>query len=224
VIAGKLIEDSSTVQMTIREQAAGSIGVVTAPRRMSREGRRAFLLDTAAELVDREGAGALTFEALADAAGVTKTLPYAYFESRDEVLLVLFERVIGALDAEIEAVLQSEASFEDIVRSSLGIWFDAVRDHGRLVGALLDARSVAGLAAAIRRRDRASHKLWHDLVVERFELHDRDAHLLAAMLNSTATATVWLWTSRRGTREALIDGFVVMATGAAMALHDRPPA
>jgi AcrR family transcriptional regulator len=189
---------------------------------MSREGRRAFLVDTAAELVDREGAGALTFEALAEAAGVTKTLPYAYFESRDEVLLILFERVIGALDAEIEGVLQREASFEDTVRASLGIWFDAVRDHGRLVGALLDARSVPGLAVAIRRRDRASHKRWHDLVVERFEVHDRDAHVLAAMLNSTATATVWLWTSRRGTREALVDAFVVMATGAATALQERP--
>lgn len=185
-------------------------------------GRRAFLLDTAAALVDRDGAGALTFEALADAAGVTKTLPYAYFESRDEVLLTLFDRVIGDLDAQVDAELQSAEPFEVIVRSSLSIWFDAARDHGRLVGALLDARAVPGLAAAIRRRDRASHKRWHDLVVERFALADRDAHVLAAMLNSTATAIVMLWLSRRGTREGLIESFVLMANGAAAALHDAP--
>ncbi len=32
--------------------------------------------------------------------------------------------------------------------------------------------------------------------------------------------TVALWTSRRGTRESLVDAFVVMANGAAAALHD----
>ena len=187
---------------------------------MSRERRREFLVDTAAALVDRDGAGALSFEALADAAGVAKTLPYAYFDSRDEVLLTLFDRVIGELDAQVEGRLRSDAPFEDIVRASLGVWFDAARDHGRLVGALLDARSVPGLAAAIRRRDRASHKLWHDVVAERFGLDDRAAHVLAAMLNSTATATVGLWIARRGTREGLIDSFVVMANGAADALRD----
>lgn len=194
----------------------------SSPRRMSRERRRASLLDVAAGLVDREGASALSFETLADAAGVAKTLPYAYFDSRDEVLLTLFDRVIGDLDAQVEAVLRSDAPFEEIVRRGLSVWFDAARDHGRLVGALLDARSVPGLTSAIRRRDRASHKLWHDLVAERFELVDRDAHVLAAMLNTTATATVRLWINRRGTREGLLDSFVVMANGAAAALHDAP--
>lgn len=187
---------------------------------MSREARRAFLLDAAAEIVGRGGVGALTFESLAEAAGVTKTLPYAYFESRDEVLLILFDRVIGGLDARVDVALQSDEDFEVIVRSSLEVWFDAARDHGRLVGALLDAGSVPGLRAAVRRRDRASHKRWHDLVAERFELDDSDAHLLAAMLNSTATATVGLWTTRRGARERLLDGFVSMAAGAAAALRD----
>ncbi len=191
---------------------------MTTPRRMSRERRRSFLLDTAAALVDSAGVGALTFEALAESAGVAKTLPYAYFESRDEVLLILFDRVIGAVDGSVEEVLQSDEPFDDIVRRSLGIWFDAARDHGRLLRALLDAHAVPGLGSAVRRRDQASHKLWRDVVAERFELGDRDAHVLAAMLNSTATATVGLWTSRRASREGLIESFVVMANGAATAL------
>ena len=188
---------------------------------MSRDARRAFLLDTAAAIVERGGVGALSFDSLAEGSGVTKTLPYAYFESRDEVLLILFDRVIGELDGRVDVAMQSDGEFEVIVRSSLEVWFDAARDHGRLVGALLDARSVPGLAAAVRRRDRASHKRWHDLVAERFELDDPDAHLLAAMLNSAATATVGLWTTRRGAREELLDGFVAMAAGAAAALRDR---
>lgn len=188
-------------------------------RRMRREDRRAFLLDTAAALIDQGGVGALSFESLAEAADVTKTLPYAYFESKDEILLTLFDHVIGRLDAEVEALLETDADFETLVAQSLDVWFDAAKDHGRLVGALLDGRSMPGLAAAIRRRDRASSKLWHDLVVERFGLRDNEAHVLAAMLNSTATATVELWTSKKGSRANLIGAFVTMASSAARGLQ-----
>ena len=54
-------------------------------RRMSRPERRRALLDAAADLVRRAGVGAVSFEAIATETGVAKTLPYAYFESTDEV-------------------------------------------------------------------------------------------------------------------------------------------
>ena len=185
---------------------------------MTREARRSFLVETAGQIIDERGAGALSFETLAEAAGVAKSLPYAYFESIDEVLITLFDRVIGELDSQVEAVVTSGADFDEIIARSLDVWFDAVRDHGRLVGGLLDARSVPGLASAVRRRDRSSQKLWHDLVVERFDLEDADAHLLAAMLNTTATATVELWVTKRVPRRLLVERFVTMAKGAAAAL------
>ena len=189
------------------------------PRRMSREDRRESLLDTAASLIDAQGAGHLSFESLAEAAGVAKSLPYVYFESKDEILVTLFDRVIGQLDSEVEAVVAEGGEFETIVQRSLDVWFDAVRDHGRLVGGLLDGRSVPGLAPSIRRRDRMSHKLWHDLVIERFGLEGTEAHLLAAMLNTTATAAVELWVTRKGSRAALVSSFVAMACGAAASLQ-----
>lgn len=186
---------------------------------MSREARREAFLGAAAAIVEEGGVAALSFEAVAVAAGVAKTLPYAYFESVDEMLLTVFERVVGSIDATIESVLAAdEEPFGVVVERALGVWLDAVRDHGPLVGALLDGRSHPGLAAAIARRDRASHKRWHDLVVDRFGLGDPDAHLLAAMLTSTATATVGLWAARRGSRAALVAGFVAMAEAAAAAL------
>lgn len=194
---------------------------MTVRRRMSREDRRSFLLKTAATLLEQGGASAVTFEAVADAAGVTKTLPYAYFESKEEILLLLFDEVIGGLDAEVEAILAGGGDFADIVRRSLDVWFDAVKGHGGLVGALLDGRSVAGLDEAIRRRDRQSQKLWHDLVADRFHLADREAHVLAAMLNTTATALVELWVRRKGSRASLVDTFVAMAEGAVAGLQ-RP--
>jgi len=188
---------------------------------MTREARRASLLDAAAALIDEAGAGALTFDTMAAAAGVATSLPYAYFSSRDEVLVTLFDLVIGGLDEQVKAALERDDDFETVVRRSLDVWFDAARDHGRLVGALLDAGAVPGLAAAVRRRDQGSHDLWRDLVASRFSLGDREAHVLAAMLNRTATATVELWLARRGSRHDLVDAFVAMAAGAAAGLANR---
>lgn len=186
---------------------------------MARPQRQAALLETAAQLVNERGINGFSFEALADAAGVTKTLPYAYFASKDDLLLTLFEQVIGGLDDRVRAVVDSGGTLEDVLRDALDVWFDAVRTDGRLLEALLDGRAVAGLAAAIRRRDLASHKLWHDVVIEHLGLADADAHVLAAMLNESATGIVALWVRRRGAKKDLIDAFITAALGAARALQ-----
>ncbi len=187
---------------------------------MSREDRRASLLEVAASIVDHRGAGALTFDALATGAGVAPSLPYAYFGSKEDLLLVLFDQVIGALDDQVEAVLADpETDFEGLVRRSLDVWFVAATEHGRLVGALLGGASLPGLRAAVARRDRSSHERWHDAVAERLGLDDPAAHLLAAMLNRTATATIELWLSRASSRDDLTERFVAMAHGAAAGLR-----
>ena len=187
---------------------------------MRREDRRASFLDAAAAIVEEGGAGALTLDALAARTGVAPSLPYAYFGSKEELLLLLFAQVIGGLDDQVEAVLaDAAAGFDDLVRRSLDVWFVAAQDHGRLVGALLGGASIPGLRAAVARRDEASHERWHDVVTERFDLQDPAAHLFAAMLNRSATATIELCLGGRGSREALTAAFTAMARGAAAALE-----
>jgi AcrR family transcriptional regulator len=119
---------------------------------MSREARREAFLDVAAELVQEGGVAAVSFESMATAAGVAKTLPYAYFEGVEDILVTLFERVVGGIDAAVDAVLSTDSlAFGAIVEQAICVWFDAVADHGRLVAALLDGRAHPGLAAGIRR-------------------------------------------------------------------------
>ena len=188
---------------------------------MTRPKRREALLEAASSVVADGGVGACSFEAIADAAGVAKTLPYAYFESVDEVLLSLFDRVIGELDAEIEQVVGSGGTFEELLRRSLDVWFDAVRTRGPLIAALLDGRAHLGLADRVRQRDKRSNKLWHDVVAAHLGLGDPDAHILAVMLNTSATGVIELWAARRGRRPDLVDVYVAMVTGAATALQPR---
>ena len=186
---------------------------------MSREQRREALLQAATALIDEGGLGACTLEAVADRTGVAKTLPYAYFDSRDDLLLTLFERVVGAVDDRVVEVVADGDDLEQIVREALGVWFDAVRSDGRQLESLLGGSAVPGLADAVRRRDRASQKLWHDVVIEHLGLVDPGAHVLAAMLNHSATGVVLLWTRRRGSRQELVDSFVTATLAAARALR-----
>jgi len=190
-------------------------------RRMTRPERRRALLDAAAELLGRDGASSVTFEAMAAALGVAKTLPYAYFPSTDEVLAALFDETIGPIDAAIVEVVAAGDVLEPTMRAAIDVWFDAIRKEGPIVGALLGGGAVPVLADRIRRRDARSHALWHDVAVARLGIADPAAHVFAAMLNATATEVVQLWVTRRGRRADLIDAFLRLAAGAAHALRSR---
>ena len=187
-------------------------------RRLPRHERQRTLIDAAGGLLRRSGASAVSFEAMAAEAGVAKTLPYAYFASVDDVLVVLFDEVIGPIDDAIRSIVRAGDGFDVTVRSAIGVWFDAMHADGRAVAALLGAGAIPALQARIRRRDARSHKLWHDIAVDHLSIDDPAAHAFAAMLNATATAIVKLWAERRGSRDELVDAFTRMAGAAADAL------
>ncbi len=67
------------------------------PRRLSKQARRAQLLDTAGELLLRDGVDALTMEGIGQGAGASKTLGYAYFDNVDHVIVALRERELGLM-------------------------------------------------------------------------------------------------------------------------------
>jgi AcrR family transcriptional regulator len=187
-------------------------------RRLPRSERRAMFLGAAAALIESGGLAACTIDAIAERTGVTKTLPYAYFPTRDHLLVELFEEVVGSLDAAVAAIATGGGPFGEIVERSLGVWLDATRTQGRLLGHLLDGRAVPMLAASIARRDEASHALWRRVVTERFDASPADAHVLAALLNRGATGVVELWVRRAAPRRELVGSFVAAAEAAAAAM------
>ena len=196
---------------------------MTVRQRLPREERRRALLDAAGDLVAESGVAAFSFESLAARAGVAKTLPYAYFDSADDVLGALFDEVVGDLDQRIEAVVGAGGALGDLLRRSLDVWFDAARSQGRLIDALLDGRAAPALADRVHRRDRRSRRLWHDVLAQQDGLGDLHAHVLAVMLTDGATGVVKLWVSRKGSRSDLEDAFVTMALGAIDAVRTGAP-
>ncbi len=63
----------------------------TPPRRLTKDARRAQLLDVAYEIIESEGTDALTLARLAERAGVSKPIPYDHFGTRAGLLAALFQ-------------------------------------------------------------------------------------------------------------------------------------
>jgi AcrR family transcriptional regulator len=116
--------------------------------RLSREERRELLLDTAARLVLEQGIDAVTMEGVALAAGASKTLGYAYFANRSDLLTALLEREVADLDRRSATRLAAAESYEDVLRAAVGAWFDLVDERGPLLGALLQAADAKDEIAA----------------------------------------------------------------------------
>lgn len=121
---------------------------------MRSEDRRAHLLDVAARLVVDEGAKAVTMERLAEAAGVSKALPYKHFDHVEAVFIAVYRREIETMGRRIWRGLSEAAPGHDLVRLGVGIYFDELVRCGRILSALsapgtsIPALSSPGRSAA----------------------------------------------------------------------------
>lgn len=109
--------------------------------RLDPEVRRQLILDAAERVLADRSPTDLTFEAVADAAGVSRALVHNYFRDRTALLLALGERSLVRLDRSLEAAL---AGGDDLATQleSLG---RAYHDHARSDAATAALLSRAGL-------------------------------------------------------------------------------
>lgn len=178
---------------------------------MSRQGRRASLLDAAADLLRAERT-ALTFEAVAERAGVSATLPYKYFDSVDEIANELYQRIVVAIDDETDRVLgDPERDFDDKVRAAMHLWCDVLRREGVLLWRLSDEAAHPSLRQAIEARRERAVDVWARAIEDDFAIAAGDARLLAGSLTAGSTALLRRWIVDRLDRDEVVERFVVMA-------------
>ena len=185
----------------------------TTPKRMSREARRASLLDAATDLL-RAGPATLSFEAIAEQAGVSPTLPYKYFESVDEIAGDLYARIVGAVDDETDRILaDDDLGLDDKVRATLHLWCDTLRDEGPLLLRLTDDVAHPSLSSAVDARRERAVDVWQAELETRLAIDAADARLLAATLTAGSTAVLRRWVRDRLDRREVIERFVLMTRG-----------
>ncbi|MEM7286984.1 MAG: TetR/AcrR family transcriptional regulator [Actinomycetota bacterium] len=196
----------------------------TAPRRMRREDRRTSLLDAAAEVLRRPERSVLSFEAVAEAAGVSPTLPYKYFGSVDEIAEELYRHLVGEVDRETDVILaDGNRDFEDKVRAGLTLWTDVLRRDGLLLLRLTDDVAHPSLRAAVDERRRRAVDVWADELTREFDLAPTTARVVAGSLTAGSTAALRSWITDRLDRTEVIDLFVVMLRAQIAAAADAAP-
>jgi AcrR family transcriptional regulator len=186
-------------------------------RRLPAAERRAQLLDVAAEILREGGPGALTMERLAERAGVSKGLGYAYFQDADEVALTLWDREVAQVYERVEAATADADDFAQGLRRAVRAYFDVVAERGELLGTLRGHFGSRG-EQRIRRRVRRFLEFWSGRVQRAFPLEPAAATALAAMMLSAADACVQSWGAGRLGRdeaERLCVDFMAQGMGGA---------
>ena len=188
--------------------------------------RRSQLLDAAASLLGRHGAEAeaVTMDAVATEAGVSKALVYRYFDNADDLLLALAAREMSQVAEQVRTAMERSTGFEESIRASLAAWFDALTERGGVVVALLGAPALAGVVGERRRALRA-------MIGESYAARAASAYRLDPQLAGVATTVLLAglegiidcWVQRRAPRRQLVDIYTTMCLAAYQALADQPP-
>lgn len=152
--------------------------------------QRDALLAAARDVFLDGGYPALTFEALARRAGLARPSVYAYFRTKDDVIIALCEAELPKVAADVEKALRQAVAPRDRIAAYVRTQLDAARQRRhRLVRVL----AYAPLPAETRRRIIALHR---DLVpsaapvfAELGHPHpDLAATLLQGLINAAVTA------------------------------------
>jgi len=113
------------------------------------------LLKAARDLLLDEGYPALTFEALARRAGLARPSVYAYFRTKDDLIIALCEAELPKVAADIEKALRQAATPRGRIAAYVRTQLRAAR---RRRYRLTHALASAPLAAETRRRIIALHR------------------------------------------------------------------
>ena len=166
-----------------------------APRRMAASERREQLLDVAAELLTRDGIDALTMELVAEHAGVSKGLGYAYFKNVEDLLTALYDREAGEVYQSVFAAASEQRGFEDKLRAAIHAYFETVTQRGTLFAALRSKLVDRSPSRAARhqyslRRTLGYEAFYVDLFRDEFGVPARYARAAAGVLLAATDASM----------------------------------
>lgn len=191
---------------------------------MAGQARREHFLDVTAEIIKQHGVDAVTMEAVAAAAGVSKGLGYAYFTNRGDLLLALLDREFEDFNQRILDAIRAGHTFEERVRGAVVAWFDVLVERGGLLGTLVQAGPVQETLQA--RRLAAYRQLevfWGRMAAQEFGVPEDKAVAASAILIAGMQGVLERWTEAGDARSMLEDTYVELTVGGIRSLR-RPSA
>ncbi len=96
-------------------------GVTRTRTRLAREERRALIVDAAAEVFRGRDPGEVTFEEIADAAGVSRALVYNYFGDRHGLLAAVHRRYVDVLQSRVTEAMAGATTVAGALRDAVAV-------------------------------------------------------------------------------------------------------
>lgn len=124
--------------------------------RLGRAERRELLLDAAVALVAGGGVDALSMEAVAERAGVSRPLVYKHFANRDELLGAVYRREAADLHDRLTADVVAAGTLEGMFRALVHGALRAAAEQGGLFTSL---RAAGAWSPEVRREQRARDRI-----------------------------------------------------------------
>lgn len=152
-------------------------------RKKQPEAVRAALLQAAERLASTQGLRAVTMQAVADAAGVTKGGLLHHFPNRDALLRGLFDAYIDRLDEAIAALMRADAA-------SFGRFTRAYIRATLVPDALSGAPASAAVIAAFM-GDPDLRRRWRDWLAAQEAAHDATDSALDLRIARLAADGLW---------------------------------
>lgn len=188
-------------------------------RRLPAAERRDQLLDVAADILVEGGMRALTMERLAERAGVSKGLGYAYFQDAEETALALWDREVGEVYRRIEEATAGAGSLDDLFGLAVSAYLDVLDERGPILGGLQAHLSHGRLESRITPRVRDFLRFWQDRLAAFLKMDRTTSLAMAAMATAAVEGCGRLWQFGRLSRaetERLTLAFVLDGVRAAV--------
>jgi AcrR family transcriptional regulator len=197
--------------------------------RLRRAERRELLLDAAAALAAGGSADAVTMEAVAERAGVSRPLVYRHFPNREDLIAAVYRRETVHLHDQLAAEVMAGGSLAGMYRALVHGALRAAAERGHLFATL---QSAGALSAEVRRdqRRRDANTVRAFSAQARCELGigDEVAETTTELLLSLITPVLGRWRRHPTAAQAALleESFmaIVSATLASLAGEATPPA
>ena len=196
------------------------------PARLPRADRRDALLDAAAALLAAGDVEAVSMEAVAEHAGVSRPLVYKHFANRSELLAAVYQRESAVLHAELATQVSAADTVEDMFRA---LARGALRAEASR-GAAFAAMRAAGLRTRERRqeqrrRDRTTLRYFASRAVRQLHMDEEVAKTGVAIFLGAIETVLARWRLRPTADHATLleDTYVALVVGGLEQLaHDNP--
>lgn len=197
----------------------------TPSARLRGEDRRAALVHVAATLLAEEGIDAVSMDAVAARAEVSRPLVYKHFANRHELLAEVYRQEATALDAAIAAAVGKAEGFEAKLRALVRAALKAETTHGPIFTPLLRAGvRDSGFRREQHNRDRRTVRYFAMLAMAELDLDQPSATAAISILLTGIESIRAQWRARptADRRQFLEDLYIDLVMGGLRTLVGVP--